>query len=61
MPELPEIANRAKEMQEHLTGKQIASIEIVQPKCLNIAPEDFQKYVGGADNSLNFIIVGNGS
>jgi len=48
MPELPEIANRAKEMHEHLTGKQIASIEIVQPKCLNIAPEDFQKYVGGA-------------
>jgi formamidopyrimidine-DNA glycosylase len=48
MPELPEIANRAKEMQEHLTGKQIASVEVVQPKCLNIAPEDFQKCVGGA-------------
>ena len=48
MPELPEIASRAKEMHEHLTGKQITSVEVVQPKFLNIAPEDFQKYVGGA-------------
>ncbi len=48
MPELPEIASRAKEMQEYLTGKQITSVKIVQPKCLNIAPEDFQKSVSGA-------------
>jgi formamidopyrimidine-DNA glycosylase len=48
MPELPEIASWAKEMQEHLTGKQISSVEIIQPKCLNITPDDFQKNVSGA-------------
>lgn len=41
MPELPEIAARAREMNLALPGKQISSIEILQPKCLNLPPADF--------------------
>ncbi len=48
MPELPEIASRTKEIKEHLVGKTIEKIEIIQPKCLNITPEAFEKGVCGA-------------
>lgn len=48
MPELPEIASRAKEMQEHLTGRKIAGVEVIQPKSLNEPLEDFKKHVEGA-------------
>jgi len=48
MPELPEIANRTREIQENLIGKQIASITIIQPKCLNCPPEEFQASLNGA-------------
>ncbi len=41
MPEIPEIASRAREMNQSLTGKQIGTIEIIQPKSLNLPPEDF--------------------
>jgi len=41
MPELPEIASRAKEIKQLLVGKKIQSVEILQPKCLNIPPEEF--------------------
>ncbi|MCR4428402.1 MAG: Fpg/Nei family DNA glycosylase [Caldiserica bacterium] len=43
MPELPEIWNLARQMDETLRGKRIAKVEIKQPKCLNLPPEDFQK------------------
>jgi formamidopyrimidine-DNA glycosylase len=41
MPELPEIASRALEMRASLVGKTITSIEILQPKCLNVPEDDF--------------------
>lgn len=41
MPELPEIASRASQMHAELLGKRISSIEVLQPKCLNIEPDDF--------------------
>jgi formamidopyrimidine-DNA glycosylase len=40
MPEIPEIASRAKEMDKALPGKVIAGIETKQPKCLNLPPEE---------------------
>jgi formamidopyrimidine-DNA glycosylase len=48
MPELPEIAHLSQQMQVALTGKTIASVEILQPKCLNLEPEAFQNAVSGA-------------
>ncbi len=48
MPELPEIMSRAREMRKELVGKTIAGIEVLQPKCLNVPPEEFvQSLVGG--------------
>ncbi len=41
MPEVPEIASRAREMNKVMVGKQIKSIEILQPKCLNLTPAEF--------------------
>lgn len=41
MPEIPEIASRAHEMNHALPGKRIAHIEVVHPKCLNLSPQDF--------------------
>jgi formamidopyrimidine-DNA glycosylase len=41
MPELPEIAVRAREMKQELVGKTISGIEILQPKCLNIPEKTF--------------------
>jgi formamidopyrimidine-DNA glycosylase len=41
MPEVPEIASRAREMNAVLIGKVINSIEILQPKCLNLPPQEF--------------------
>ena len=48
MPEIPEIASRASEMNRELPGKTIRSVEIVQPKCLNMSAEDFSNCVTGA-------------
>ena len=45
MPELPEIASRAKEIKLSLVGKEIKGIEILQPKCLNLTPEEFSGYL----------------
>lgn len=42
MPEVPEIASRAREMHAVMIGKVITSIEILQPKCLNLPPQEFQ-------------------
>lgn len=48
MPELPEIACRASEMDRALKEKTILQIEIVQPKCLNMAVNEFQTKLTGA-------------
>ncbi len=48
MPELPEIASRAREMRTELAGKFISGMEIYQPKCLNVEPQVFQSALSGA-------------
>ena len=48
MPEIPEIASRAAEMNTALAGKKIQSCEILQPKCLNLPVDQFQSTVTGA-------------
>jgi formamidopyrimidine-DNA glycosylase len=48
MPELPEIKARAREMKQALLGKTITHIEVLQPKCLNVPPETFNKALTGA-------------
>lgn len=47
MPELPEIASRAREMQEHLTGRKITAVDVIQPKCLNESPDIFRGHILG--------------
>jgi len=49
MPELPEITCRAREMNEHLKGRTIRSIEVLQPKCLNVPTESFETGLVGAE------------
>jgi len=46
VPELPEIAILAKQMTRQLKGKQIADVNVTQPKCLNISPKRFRRIVG---------------
>ena len=48
MPEIPEIYLLARQMDSELSGKVIAGIEILQPKCLNISPEIFVRKLSGA-------------
>lgn len=48
MPELPEIAIFARDMHRELVGRTISGIEVLQPKCLNLAPEQFQAALVGA-------------
>lgn len=48
MPEIPEIASRAKEIKRFLVGKKIENVEILQPKCLNVTPEEFRTGLIGA-------------
>ncbi len=42
MPELPEIVVISRQMDETIVGKEISSVEIYQPKCLNRKIEDYQ-------------------
>jgi formamidopyrimidine-DNA glycosylase len=42
VPELPEIAVFARDMQVELVGRTISAIEVLQPKCLNIPVAEFQ-------------------
>lgn len=42
MPELPEIYNLAAQMNDELTGKAIADIEVRQDKCLNVPVDEFK-------------------
>src|SRR5574338_120578 len=48
MPELPEITKIAQQMKQHLTGKTIAGMEVIQPKSLNIPVEAFTAALTGA-------------
>ena len=48
MPELPEIASRAREMDRDLPGKTIRKIEVLQPKCLNVSVKKFMGALTGA-------------
>lgn len=41
MPEAPEIASRSVEMNTALKNKVINSIEVTQPKCLNLSVDEF--------------------
>jgi formamidopyrimidine-DNA glycosylase len=47
MPELPEIVSRAREM-EVLLGRTITGVEVLQPKALNLLPEEFATGLVGA-------------
>jgi formamidopyrimidine-DNA glycosylase len=49
MPEIPEIATRAAEMNIELRGKTILNVEVLQPKCLNIPAGDFSAALTGAE------------
>jgi len=42
MPELPEIAILARDMQRELVGRTISGVEVRQPKCLNVPETDFR-------------------
>jgi formamidopyrimidine-DNA glycosylase len=48
MPELPEVASRAREMNKALAGKTISAVEVLQPKCLNISTGKFEAALTGA-------------
>ena len=48
MPELPEITLLARQMNAELVGKTIAGVEVLQPKCLNVAVEVFAEALTGA-------------
>lgn len=43
MPEIPEIASRAREMNQALPGKKISGIQVEQPKSLNIPLDEFSQ------------------
>ncbi len=49
MPEIPEIAARAGEMNAELRGKTILTVEVLQPKCLNIPADEFSAALTGAE------------
>ena len=48
MPELPEITSRTLEINQHLAGKTIIGIEVIQPKSLNIPIDQFTSALIGA-------------
>jgi formamidopyrimidine-DNA glycosylase len=47
MPELPEIAVIAKQMNDELENKTISKAEILQPKILNVSTPQFGKMISG--------------
>jgi formamidopyrimidine-DNA glycosylase len=49
MPELPEIRSRAAEMHAHMRGKLLTSIDVIQPKSLNVPLEEFTSALTGAE------------
>jgi formamidopyrimidine-DNA glycosylase len=49
MPELPEIAVLARQMNDELVGKRFAGATVLQPKCLNLPTEEFSERLAGAE------------
>jgi len=49
MPELPEILSFARDMQKELVGRTISSIEVLQPKCLNVPEDKFRAALRSAE------------
>lgn len=45
--ELPELAILGSQMRKEIVGKQVSGVEIANPKCLNVAFEQFRKVVVG--------------
>jgi formamidopyrimidine-DNA glycosylase len=55
MPELPEVATLAHQLNQRLPGKRIRAIEIAQPKCLNLPEDEFRAaLVGAVVESANY-------
>ncbi|HEY69869.1 MAG TPA: Fpg/Nei family DNA glycosylase [Anaerolineae bacterium] len=55
MPELPEIHLFAKDMHQELVGKTFDAVEIVQPKSLNLPPEDFRgRLIGTSIQAVSY-------
>lgn len=48
MPELPEIACRAREISDALSGRVIREVAVTQPKCLNVPVAAFRRGLSGA-------------
>ena len=48
MAELPEITKLAGQMKTTLVGKTLATVELLQEKCANIPPQEFQARAAGA-------------
>lgn len=55
MAELPEIAKLTGQMRNTLRGKTIETLFLLQEKCANVPPHEFQKRITGAkiDNIIN--------
>ena len=47
MPEHPEIAVIAGQMDRTLRGKEVANLTVFQPKCLNRAEKDYRNHLPG--------------
>ena len=47
MPELPDIVVLARSMNQVLPGRRIAAVTVNQPKCLNVAEEEFRRALIG--------------
>ena len=41
MPELPEVANLARQMDRELHDRRVTGVDVLQPRCLNVPPDDF--------------------
>ena len=48
MAELPEIVKLAGQIEDTLRGKSVKTITLLQEKCTNIPPDQFQKRIEGA-------------
>jgi formamidopyrimidine-DNA glycosylase len=53
MPELPEIANLARQMTKQLKGKRVTGLDLTQPKCLNMSVKKFRRIVGKTVEETN--------
>ena len=49
MPELPEIAVLARQMQAELVGRTIVGVQVLQPRCLNMTKRAFVRALTGAE------------